>query len=63
MPVRKAHYDRVLVMNEGAVAEFGTVLELFDDPHSMFRVLCDEASLKREDILRIRESHGRTQNS
>ncbi|ESK94758.1 abc transporter [Moniliophthora roreri MCA 2997] len=55
-----AHYDRVLVMNDGKVAEYGSVMELFDTPHSMFRTLCDEADLKREDIARIREAHGRS---
>ncbi|KAI3614331.1 abc transporter [Moniliophthora roreri] len=55
-----AHYDRVLVMDDGKVAEYGSVMELFDTPHSMFRTLCDEADLKREDIARIREAHGRS---
>ncbi|KAL0958947.1 hypothetical protein HGRIS_014261 [Hohenbuehelia grisea] len=50
-----AYYDRVLVMDNGAVAEFDTVLNLFDREDSIFRSLCDEASLSRTDIVRIRE--------
>ncbi|KAJ2912814.1 hypothetical protein MD484_g7600, partial [Candolleomyces efflorescens] len=50
-----AYYDRVLVMDGGSVAEFDTVLNLFDKDDSIFRELCDEANLKRSDILRIRE--------
>lgn len=41
-------------MNSGGIAEFDTVLTLFDRRGSIFRSLCDEASLSREDILRIR---------
>lgn len=39
---------------EGTMAEFDTVLNLFDQGHSIFRCLCDEAGLSRQDILRIR---------
>jgi ATP-binding cassette, subfamily C (CFTR/MRP), member 1 len=49
-----AYYDRILVMDDGHVAEFDTVLNLFDNPSSIFRSLCEEANLSREDILRIR---------
>ena len=49
-----AYYDRVLVMDAGTVAEFDTPLNLFDKKDSIFRSLCDKASLNREDILRIR---------
>lgn len=41
-------------MNSGRVAEYDAVLTLFDRQGSIFRSLCDEASLSREDILRIR---------
>ena len=54
-----AYYDRVLVMDGGSVAEFDTVLNLFDKEGSIFRALCDEANLKRSDILRIREDQHR----
>ncbi|KAF7982734.1 hypothetical protein HWV62_26606 [Athelia sp. TMB] len=50
-----AYYDRVLVMDRGEVAEYDTVLNLFDNERSIFRSLCDEAGLSRQDILRIRQ--------
>ncbi|KAJ7284389.1 multidrug resistance-associated ABC transporter [Mycena rebaudengoi] len=49
-----AYYDRILVMDEGKVAEFDTVLNLFDKEDSIFRSLCNEANLQRADIERIR---------
>ena len=49
------YYDRVLVMDGGSVAEFASPLELFDRRDSIFRSLCDEASLTRHDIEKIRE--------
>ena len=55
--LNQAYYDRVLVMDQGRVAEFDTVLNLFDREDSIFRSLCDEANLQRADILRIRSEH------
>jgi len=52
-----AYYDRVIVMDGGKVAEFDTVLNLFDKADSIFRSLCDEANLQRADIMRIRAEH------
>ncbi|KAF8915697.1 multidrug resistance-associated ABC transporter [Mucidula mucida] len=49
-----AYYDRILVMDSGRVAEFDTVLNLFDKEDSIFRSLCNEAKLTKADILRIR---------
>ena len=49
------YYGRVLVMGDGEVAEFDTVLNLFDQRDSIFRSLCNEAGLSRQDILRIRQ--------
>jgi len=49
-------YDRVLVMDAGQLAEFDTPLALFDRPDSIFRAMCDKASLSREDIVRIRSN-------
>ena len=43
-------------MDQGRVAEFDTVLNLFDREDSIFRSLCDEANLQRADILRIEAS-------
>ena len=46
-------------MDTGKLAEFNTVLNLFDTEDSIFRSLCDQANLSRTDILRIRmESAG-----
>ncbi|KAG6916304.1 hypothetical protein DXG01_007461 [Tephrocybe rancida] len=53
-----AYYDRVLVMDGGAVAEYDTVLNLYDNETSIFRSLCNEANLQRADIVRIRAEHG-----
>ncbi|KAG6856149.1 hypothetical protein H0H87_007054 [Tephrocybe sp. NHM501043] len=52
-----AYYDRVLVMDGGEVAEFDTVLNLYDNESSIFRSLCNEANLQRADIIRIRTEH------
>ncbi|KAJ3517101.1 hypothetical protein NLJ89_g715 [Agrocybe chaxingu] len=52
-----AHYDRILVMNDGLVAEFDTVLNLFDKHDSIFRSLCNEANLTRTDIMKLRTEH------
>lgn len=52
-----AYYDRILVMDAGKVAEFDTVLNLFDKEDSVFRSLCEEANLSRADIVRIRADH------
>lgn len=41
-------------MDQGSVAEFDTVLNLFDKEDSIFRALCNEANLTRQDILRVR---------
>lgn len=49
------YYDRVLVMDGGKVVEFDTVLNLFDQRDSIFRSLCNEAGLSKQDILRIRQ--------
>ncbi|KIM74542.1 hypothetical protein PILCRDRAFT_701122 [Piloderma croceum F 1598] len=50
-----AYCDRVLIMDGGEVAEYDTVLNLFDQHDSIFRSLCNEAGLSRQDILRIRQ--------
>ncbi|KAH8822118.1 multidrug resistance-associated ABC transporter [Flagelloscypha sp. PMI_526] len=48
-------YDRVLVMDKGTVGELGPILELFDKEDSMFRGLCNDASLTREDIMKLKQ--------
>ena len=45
-------------MDKGLVAEFDTPLGLYDKPDSIFRGLCHEAGLTREDIERIRNTGG-----
>ena len=46
-------------MDDGVIAEFDTVLNLFHQEDSIFRSLCNEAGLSMQDILRIRqESRG-----
>jgi ABC-type methionine transport system ATPase subunit len=53
-----AYYDRVLVMDSGKVAEYDTALSFFDKfEDSIFRSLCNEAQLGRDDILQIRQEH------
>lgn len=49
-------------MDNGKVAEFDTVLNLFDKEDSIFRSLCNEASLSRQDIVRIRSDSGFSSN-
>ncbi|KDQ12182.1 hypothetical protein BOTBODRAFT_34790 [Botryobasidium botryosum FD-172 SS1] len=49
-----AFYDRILVMDAGRMAEFDTPLALFDREDSIFRTMCNKASLTREDIIKIR---------
>ncbi|KAK0467750.1 multidrug resistance-associated ABC transporter [Desarmillaria tabescens] len=55
-----AYYDRIMVMEAGQVAEFDTVINLFDKEDSIFRSLCNEANLQRSDIEHIRIDHGKT---
>jgi len=50
------YYDRIIVMDNGKVAEFDTPLALFDRADSIFRSLCNEAGLSRADIVRIRSA-------
>lgn len=47
-------------MDAGEIAEFDTVLNLYDNETSIFRSLCNEANLQRSDILRIRAEHNDT---
>jgi ATP-binding cassette, subfamily C (CFTR/MRP), member 1 len=56
-----AHYDRILAMDNGVVAEFDDPLTLYDRPTSVFRSLCDEANLTRAEIVRIRANGGKVE--
>ena len=44
-------YDRVVVMDDGRVAEHDTPLALFDRPDGIFRGMCERSGLTREDII------------
>ena len=37
-----AFYDRVLVLDQGQVAEYDTPLALLQDPYSQFRGMCEK---------------------
>lgn len=50
-----AFYDRILVMEQGTIAEFDTPLNLYDREGSVFRGMCEAAGLSRADIVRIRQ--------
>ena len=39
-----AFYDRVLVLDQGKVAEYDTPLALLDNPASEFRSMCEKVS-------------------
>ncbi|KAJ4479332.1 ABC protein [Lentinula aciculospora] len=45
-------YDRILVMDQGTVAEFDTPLTLFQSRGSIFRSLCEKGGISQEDIVR-----------
>ncbi|CAE6409408.1 unnamed protein product [Rhizoctonia solani] len=49
-----AFYDRVLFMDKGRMKEYDTPLNLFDNPDSQFRAMCDKAGLSRANIVKIR---------
>lgn len=51
-----AFYDRVIVLENGTVAEFDTPMKLFNQKDSIFRGMCDAAQLDGEAILRIRNA-------
>jgi ATP-binding cassette, subfamily C (CFTR/MRP), member 1 len=43
-------YDRIVVMDQGAIAEVDSPINLFD-AHGIFRGMCDRSSIKRDEIL------------
>ncbi|WVQ95732.1 hypothetical protein IAU59_002831 [Kwoniella sp. CBS 9459] len=49
-----AYYDRILVLDQGKIAEFDAPLALYDVRDSIFRQLCDRIQLRRTDLLRLR---------
>lgn len=40
-----AFYDRVLVLDQGKVAEYDTPLALLQNPYSQFRAMCEKVRL------------------
>ncbi|KAG6831801.1 hypothetical protein H0H92_007478 [Tricholoma furcatifolium] len=45
------HYDRILVMDAGNIAEFDTPENLFKRPDGFFRGLCEKSNITLEDIM------------
>jgi ABC-type multidrug transport system fused ATPase/permease subunit len=45
-------YDRILVMDQGNVAELDSPLRLFETEGSIFRGMCERSGIRREDFLR-----------
>ena len=54
-----ADFDRILVLSDGALTEFGTPRELWENPTGVFRSMCDESGEKDklERIIRGETSH------
>ncbi|GAA5846361.1 hypothetical protein JCM9279_001345 [Rhodotorula babjevae] len=44
--------DRILVMDAGEIADFAEPLQLYDREGSIFRSLCDQSAISRDDIVR-----------
>ncbi|KAJ3785076.1 P-loop containing nucleoside triphosphate hydrolase protein, partial [Lentinula aff. detonsa] len=45
-------YDRILVMDQGSVAEFDTPLTLYEKRDGIFRSLCEKGGISMDDIVR-----------
>ncbi|KZV84227.1 ATP-dependent bile acid permease [Exidia glandulosa HHB12029] len=48
-----AYYDKILVLHDGTVAECDSPLALYD-AGGLFHSMCEQASLSRDDIVRMR---------
>lgn len=48
-------YDRILVLDAGRVDSFATPLELYDIEGGIFRSLCDQSGISRQDIVVAQE--------
>ncbi|WOO81705.1 Multidrug resistance protein fer6 [Vanrija pseudolonga] len=44
-------WDKILVMDAGEVVAYAPPLELFDDEDSIFRLMCDDSGIVREDVV------------
>jgi len=49
------HYDRVLVMESGGIAEFDSPINLFRKDGGIFRSLCEQSKITETDILKSSE--------
>ncbi|RMY79467.1 hypothetical protein D0863_00040 [Hortaea werneckii] len=49
-------YDRILVMDQGNVAELDKPIKLYDQPGSIFRGMCDRSGIGREDFFNSEEA-------
>ena len=47
-------YDRVLVMDKGLIAEFATPIELYDQSEGIFRGMCEQSNITRDDIIKAK---------
>lgn len=47
--------DRILVLEKGEINAFATPVELFDQG-GIFRSLCDQSNISREDIVKAQEA-------
>jgi ATP-binding cassette subfamily C (CFTR/MRP) protein 1 len=45
-------YDRIVVMDQGRIAEIDTPLALYNASNSIFRGMCERSGIRREEILR-----------
>lgn len=44
------HYDRILVLDKGELAEMGTPIELFEKRDGIFQGMCQRSNIHREDF-------------
>ncbi|GAA5874651.1 hypothetical protein JCM8547_003948 [Rhodosporidiobolus lusitaniae] len=52
-------YDRILVLERGRVDSFAPPLELFDKEGGIFRSLCEQSSITRDDIVAAQEGRSK----
>jgi ATP-binding cassette subfamily C (CFTR/MRP) protein 1 len=45
-------YDRIVVMDQGRIAEIDTPIRLFENAGGIFRGMCERSGIRREEILR-----------
>lgn len=45
------HYDKIVVLDEGSLAEFGTPMDLFNKETGIFRSLCDASKISSKDFI------------